>query len=176
MRTYITEYDLSRPPATIWGLTGYTHVNILVRNHGRPLDILRVTKNPASAALTELDLEREIDDRLGISVTLRSGFDRSPAHRNGMAAISVIVCTAIDPALRRCWALCPASTMIPEVIVIDNASRTSRLWSSLRNSVRYVRESARVWTGPETAVCGGAPRHRCVRRRRCDRRFGWLRA
>ena len=86
MRTFITEYDLSRSPATIWGLGGYTHVNVLVRNHGRPLDLLRVTKNPAIAGLTELDLEREIDHHLGISVTLRSGFDRllPPSQRNAL--------------------------------------------------------------------------------------------
>jgi hypothetical protein len=144
MRTYVTEYDLSRPPAIIWGLSGYTHAIILVRNHGRPLDILRVTKNPASAALTELDLEREIDDRLGISVTLRSGFDRIfPTITTEWPAISVIVCTRDRPyALRRCLgALSRLDYDSYEVVVIDNASRTSETLEVVKGTpYRYVRE------------------------------------
>lgn len=103
-----------------------------------------MTKNPAIAALTELDLEREIDHRLGISVTLRSGFDRLvPAIATGWPAISVIVCTRDRPyALRRCLgALSRLDYESYEVVVIDNASRTSETLEFVKGTpFRCVRE------------------------------------
>ena len=103
-----------------------------------------MTKNPAIPALTELDLEREIDHRLGISVTLRSGFDRLvPTNATEWPAISVIVCTRDRPyALRRCLeALSRLDYDSYEVVVIDNASRTSETLEFVKGTpFRYVRE------------------------------------
>jgi glycosyltransferase involved in cell wall biosynthesis len=144
MRTYITEYDLSRPAQTIWGVEGYHQILILVRNMGQPVDILRLPHNVGEFALSESKIEQEIEHRLGIATALRYGFSRIPGWKDvNQPGISVIVCTRDRPELlRRCLnSLQKLNYSGYEVIVVDNASR-SRETADVVNttSFRYVYE------------------------------------
>jgi glycosyltransferase involved in cell wall biosynthesis len=144
MKTYITEYDLSRPVSTIWGIEGYQQVLILIRNMGQPLDIFRLPNIDGEFALLRSKIEMEIEHRLGISPAMRYGFSRI-SHQKEVSelGISVIVCTRDRPELlRRCLnSLQQLNYSGHEVIVVDNASRTKETAEIVNTTnFRYVYE------------------------------------
>jgi glycosyltransferase involved in cell wall biosynthesis len=144
MRTFIAEYDLSHPVPTIWGVEGYDYVTILVRNHGRPLDIIRFPHNPAECALSRPMLEKQIEYKLRITPSFRPLFStmKDDGERQE-PAISVIVCTRDRPlSLQRCLnSLQKLDYSRHEIIIVDNASRSDETEEVVAASgFRYVRE------------------------------------
>lgn len=144
MRTYVAEYDLSQSIQTIWGIEGYQQILILVKNMGKPLDILRLPNSDGAFALSWSKIEQEIEHRLGIALTMRYGFCQIPDQtQDKQLGISVIVCTRDRPALlRRCLnSLQQLNYTGHEVLVIDNASQTKETAEVVSTtSFRYVYE------------------------------------
>ncbi|HWP47982.1 MAG TPA: glycosyltransferase [Candidatus Limnocylindrales bacterium] len=126
MRTYIIQYDLSRPSTPIWGLEGYQQAFVLVRNGRRPLGILYLTLSPWQVTLSHRQLEQAIADQLNISPEEQTTYARRTEFTCDLnLPISIVVCTR-DRAysLRQCLkALSRLEYKTYEVIVVDNASR-----------------------------------------------------
>ena len=127
MKTFIGQYDLRHPVQHLWGITGYQHAFILVRDGGRPLDVLYLPVRPNQVALSRQELEQELEHRLGIAPAFVPALPQTLDRENGlrMPPISVVVCTRDRaPSLARCLASLNALDYERfEVIVVDNASR-----------------------------------------------------
>ena len=144
-KTLIAQYDLRRPVPHLWGLTGYQHAFILVRDDGRPLDVLFLDLNQSWATLTRQALEQELEHRLGIAPAFVPTVLQAEEGGNGapMPGISVVVCTRDRPqSLARCLeALRALDYERFEVIVVDNASREPSTADAVAATpFRYVRE------------------------------------
>jgi glycosyltransferase involved in cell wall biosynthesis len=144
MRTFIGTYDIADPPATLWGAEGHERLLILVKAHGWPLGVLRLTQDRARASVSRADLQRALRSQLGYG----PGAGQLPpgpeaASPAALPPVSVVVCTRDRPrSLRVCLAALDCLDYPDfEVVVVDNASRTAETAAVVAETrFRYVRE------------------------------------
>lgn len=136
------DIELSRPFAPVRNLDGYFHVRALLRWRGQPVETVTVSISNGECTPRDLDsaLTREIIGKI-MAVVLRSNLETlesqnltqllrdkpSKSESKRLPSISVAVCTR-DRAddLRACLnALCNLEEPPFEVIVVDNAPKTS---------------------------------------------------
>lgn len=136
MRTRVAQFDLGCP-APVWALEGYPQALVLVRDGSFPLGLMHLSLRDQEAVLTVERLREAMEEQPPrASPALAGDCAESPP-------ISVVVCTRDRPlALRRCLEMlgCLGYPRF-EVVVVDNASRTSLTEQIVRSTpFRYVRE------------------------------------
>jgi len=144
VKTFIGSYELADSAPALWGAEGYERLLVLVKVHGRPLGVLRLTQNPARVVVERADLNRALLSQLGyLPSGVAATAPPSPEESPPLPPISVVVCTRDRPrSLRVCLAsLAQLDYPDYEVVVVDNVSRTAETAEIVaRTGFRYVRE------------------------------------
>jgi GT2 family glycosyltransferase len=120
MATRVADIDITQPLPMIELRPDETGLFALVRRHGRPRGLLRLSACEGAISPEAL--------RVALASYLPAHTDDAPLLWQAEMPLSIVVCTHERPDdLRRCLdALLPLAAQGHEVIVIDNAPRTTR--------------------------------------------------
>ncbi len=120
MPTHVADIELCEPLSTITLQAGADHLLGLVRWQGKPIGLLRLRSVGGTITLQQLKLAIKSQ----VQIPAESAEQRSASDQ----PVSLVVCTHERPDdLRRCLdALLPHAAAGHEVIVVDNAPRSTR--------------------------------------------------
>jgi glycosyltransferase involved in cell wall biosynthesis len=118
MSIMIADLELTRPLPRLLPLNGATGILALVRSHGRPIGLVRLTAHGSSFTAAQLEA--------AIAAQIAQPEDVPVTTPQPSEPISIVVCTHERPEdLRQCLsALLPMLDMGHEVIVVDSAPDT----------------------------------------------------